>query len=256
MTTDTETGRPIVTVRPETVRQEQRENPETERRKAWWRRPWPAPLAIVIVAFLAFSLPPYLAMDPARSRVPQPPEFTSHYWFLVGHVLFGSIAMLGALFQIWAWFRRKYPVAHRRMGRVYVFAGVLPAGLMALTVGALSPFGPATRVSDVLASVLWLGCTFAGWRAARERRFGDHRRWMIRSFALTMSVIVNRVVSPIAIVTLEPQIPTTFGGSEIAYGQSIAAISSWLSWTLVLIVTQWYLDRRPARKTPKPVIAR
>lgn len=247
-----------MTVRTENVRQEQSENPETGSRKAWWRRPWLAPLALVVVAFLAISLPPYFTLDPAQSRVPLPdPNFTSHYWFLVGHILFGSIAMVGALFQIWPWFRNKYPVAHRRIGRVYVFAGVLPSGLMALTIGALSPFGPVTRVSDVLLSVLWLGCTFAGWRAVRERRFGDHRRWMIRSFALTMSVIVNRVVAPIAVATLEPQIPTTFGGSEIAYGQSIAAISSWLSWTLVLIVTQWYLDRRPSpKRVPKPVTAR
>ncbi|KZB87779.1 hypothetical protein AVL48_22235 [Amycolatopsis regifaucium] len=213
-----------------------------------------APLAVVVVVFLAFSLPPYLAMDPSLSRVPRPPDFTSHYWFLVGHVLFGTIAMIGALIQIWPWFRAEYPAVHRKVGRVYVFAGVLPAGLMALTIGALSPFGPATRVANVLMAVLWLGCTFAGWRAARERRFGEHRRWMIRSFALTMSIIVSRVIGPIAMIVLEPRIATTFGGSELAYQQSIAAITAWSSGTLVLLVTQWYLDRRPAKR--KPAIAR
>ncbi|MFI7117295.1 DUF2306 domain-containing protein [Amycolatopsis sp. NPDC049868] len=211
-------------------------------------------MAVIVVVFLAFSMPPYLSLDPSRSRVPQPPGFTSHYWFLSAHVLFGSIAMAGALLQIWPWFRAKYPAVHRKIGRVYVFAGVLPAGLLALTVGAMSPFGPATRVANVVAGVLWLGCTFAGWRAARQRRFADHRRWMIRSFALTMSIIVSRVVTPIAMITLEPRLETTFGGSEIAFSQSVAAISAWLSPTLVLLATQWYLDRRPAKK--KPAIAR
>jgi hypothetical protein len=77
---------------------------------------------------------------------------------------------------------------------------------------------------------------------------------MIRSFALTMSIIVNRLIGPIAMIVLEPQLETTFGGSELAYAQSVAAITAWLSSSLVLIVTQWYLDRRPAKK--KPAIAR
>ncbi|HET6289012.1 MAG TPA: DUF2306 domain-containing protein [Amycolatopsis sp.] len=237
-----------------TARLERRDQPGTAPGKSWWRRPWVGPLAVVVVVFLAFSMPPYLAMDPSLSRVPQPAGFTSHYWFLAAHVLFGSIAIIGALLQIWPWFRAKYPAAHRKIGRVYVFAGVLPAGLLALTVGAMSPFGPVTRVANVVAGVLWLACTFAGWRAARQRRFGDHRRWMIRSFALTMSIIVSRVVGPIATITLRPRLETTFGGSELALTQSVAGITAWLSPTLVMLVTQWWLDRRPARK--KPAIAR
>ena len=142
-------------------------------RRQWWRRPWIGPLGLVIVAFLAYSLPPYLAFDPARSRVPAPEGFAAHYWFLVAHVLFGSVAMIGALVQVWPWVRRRFPQVHRYAGRAYVFAGVIPSGLMALTIGAASPFGPATRASDVMLAVLWLGVTWAGWRAARERRFGD-----------------------------------------------------------------------------------
>ncbi|MDT8911246.1 DUF2306 domain-containing protein [Amycolatopsis sp. PS_44_ISF1] len=224
--------------------------------RAWWRRPWIGPLGLVVVAFFAYSLPPYLALDPARSRVPAPEGFAAHYWFLVAHVLFGSIAMLGALVQVWPWVRRRYPGVHRFAGRAYVFGGVLPSGLMALTIGADSPFGPATRASDVLLAVLWLGVTGAGWRAARERRFGDHRRWMVRSFALTMSIILNRIISAVGVIVLEPQIATTFGGSEVAFTQSVAAIASWVSWTVALIGAQLWLDRRPASPRARPEKAR
>ena len=217
--------------------------------KKLWRRPWIGPLGLVVLAFLAYALPPYLAMDPAQSRVPAPDGFPAHYWFLVGHVLFGSIAMLTALLQIWPWVRRTRPKLHRYAGRAYVFAGVLPSGIMALTVGATSPFGPATRASDVMLAVLWLGATFAGYRAARERRFGDHRRWMIRSFALTMSIILNRIIGPVAAIFLAPQLNTTFGGSEVALGQSIAALGAWVSWTFALICAQLWLDRKPRRRT-------
>lgn len=90
-----------------------------EPKKHWWRRPWVGPLGLVVVAFLAYSLPPYLAFDPARSRVPS--TFPAHYLFLVGHVVFGSVAMVTAALQIWPWIRRKYPVLHRCSGRAYVF---------------------------------------------------------------------------------------------------------------------------------------
>ncbi|MEV6900860.1 DUF2306 domain-containing protein [Amycolatopsis sp. NPDC051372] len=211
------------------------------------RRPWIGVLGLVVVAFLAYSLPPYLALDPAQSRVPAPAGFGAHYWFLVGHVVFGSIAMICAVVQIWPWIRRRFPVVHRYAGRAYVFGGVLPSGVMALTIGAASPFGPATRASDVMLAVIWIGCTWAGYRAARDRRFGDHRRWMIRSFALTMSIILNRLISPIAMIILEPRIATTFGGSEVAFMQSIAAIAAWVSWTVALIGAQLWLERKPKK---------
>ena len=122
-----------------------------------------APLALVVAVFLAYSVPPYLTLDPARSRVPAPPGFPAHYWFLVAHITFGTIAIVGVILQVWPWLRRTHPVAHRRIGRVYVFAGAIPAALMAVTIGAVSPFGPVVAAIDVVAGLLWLGFTVAGW---------------------------------------------------------------------------------------------
>ncbi|WP_370943382.1 DUF2306 domain-containing protein [Amycolatopsis sp. cg5] len=219
--------------------------PETKTRPVWWRRPWIAPLAVVVIVFFAYALPPYLTLDPAKARLPAPPGFPEHYWFLVGHILFGTVAMVGSLLQIWPWFRGRYPVAHRRIGRLYVFAGVLPGGLMALVVGSVSPAGPATAVADIVAALLWLTFTFKGWQAARQRRFGDHRRWMIRSFAMTYSIILSRVIMPFAALAFVPQLDSAFGGSQQALIQSIAATSAWSSGLLSLLLSQWWLERRP-----------
>ena len=209
--------------------------------KSWWRRPWIAPLAAVAVGFVAVSLPPYLSGDPGRSRVP--PSFPLHYPILVAHVVFGSIALLTACLQIWPWFRRRYRAVHRRLGRVYVFAGVLPAGLMALPMGALSPFGPVARASNVLLASLWLACTVTGYRRARQRRFAEHRRWMIRSFTLTASIITNRVWGPLAFVVLAPSLDSTFGGNEQLFQWTIAGISTWLGWVIPLLCAEWWLER-------------
>ncbi|WP_330230491.1 DUF2306 domain-containing protein [Nocardia sp. NBC_00508] len=221
-------------------------------RPRWWRRPWILPLAVVAVLFVAFSLPRYLTFDPALSRVQQP-TVALHYPVLVAHVIFGSIAMLTCCLQVWPRLRRKYPAAHRMVGRAYVFVGVVPAGVAALVLGATTPFGPVAMASNLMLAVLWLGCTVIGFRAARQHRYADHRRWMIRSFALTLSIITNRVWAVLVFIALEPQLDTTFGGNEALLRQAVGGTVAWLSWTVPLLAVQWWLERdfrraRPAAK--------
>lgn len=214
-----------------------------------------APLAVVAVAFVAFSLPPYLSLDPGRSRVPVPGSFPPYFTLLSLHVVFGSIAMITCCLQVWPWFRARHPRAHRLLGRVYVFGGCLPAGVTGLVVGLATPFGPVARASHVLLSLLWLGCTVAGWRMARRRRFAEHRRWMVRSFALTMSIITNRLYGGVMTVVLLPELGTTFHGDEALLAQTVAALSSWLGWTVPLLVAEWWLERGRAagRRARRPV---
>lgn len=209
----------------------------------WWRRPWVLPLGALIAAFLAFSIPPYLGLDPARSRVPQPAGFPEQYYFLIAHIAFGTVAIVTGFLQVWPWFRRTHRRWHRMAGRVYVLGGVVPAGLAGLVVGVTSVFGPLSQVSAVLLVTLWLTTTILGYRRARQRRFAEHREWMIRSYALTASTITNRGWAPLAAVLLEPKIDTLFGGSEIAFMFTVAGLSSWLGWVLPLVVVEAWLIR-------------
>lgn len=211
--------------------------------KRWWKRPWVTPLIIVAIAFIAFSLPPYLTLDPSKSRIPLPKGFPFYYPLLVGHVLFATVAMLTCCILIWTWFRDRYPATHRIIGRVYVFGGAIPAGIIGLIIGAISPFGPVLRASNVLLAILWLIFTISGFRMGHQHRFFEHRRWMLRSFALTMSVISNRVWSVIMIIVLVPQLNTTFGGNETMMIQTIAGLSGWLGWVIPLLIAEWWLER-------------
>ncbi|MBE8523292.1 DUF2306 domain-containing protein [Amycolatopsis sp. H6(2020)] len=216
---------------------------------SWWRRPWIVPLLLVAAAFLAFSVPPYLTFDPAQSRLRPPDHNAGYYPALVAHVLFGTVAMVTACFQIWPAFRARYRRGHRITGRIYVFGGALPAGLLGLYIGWHTAAGPSVRVANLVGSALWITVTVAGLWFARQRRYGEHRRWMSRSFALSMSIVLSRVVNVVATIVLTPQVDTTFRGSEDLMRYSAASIGVWLSPLVLLLLTDWLLERRkPAKR--------
>jgi uncharacterized membrane protein YozB (DUF420 family) len=162
--------------------------PYTTVRRFPWR--WAA-LSLLTVAFLVFSLPPYTTLDPAHARLPAPVGVPWYYPALVAHIAFGSIALVTACLQLWPRLRARRPAAHRWSGRVYVFAGAIPGGLVVLTITGFGIWGANQRTANTLLAVLWLVTTVAGYRAARRRRFAEHREWMVRSTALAFSIVAT-----------------------------------------------------------------
>ena len=204
----------------------------------------------VVAVFLVFSVPPYLTLDPANSRLEPPPGNDLYYPLLVAHVLVGTVAMTTACFQVWPAFRTRHRRGHRITGRLYVFAGALPAGVLGLYIGWHTNAGPSVQVANLVGSALWLIFTWTGWRAALANRFDVHRRWMSRSFALAMSIALSRVVNIIAAIALTPSLETTFGGSEQMLHFTVTSIGVWLSPLLLLVFADWLLERRMPRKRP------
>jgi uncharacterized membrane protein YozB (DUF420 family) len=192
---------------------------------------------LIAFAFLVVFVPPYLTLDPSKSRLPLRADVALHYPLLVAHVVFGTIAMATVPFQVWTKLRQKHPRFHRINGRVHVWAGVVPSGLLAL---AITPFaqGPA---GNAIGGILWLAATLAGFRAARQRRFADHRKWMIYSFALCMQIIEGRIM----VLTL-PLVP----GYDPASLTLVLETASWIGVLLNLIAAQWWLDRTSRRRRP------
>jgi uncharacterized membrane protein len=202
-------------------------------------RKWLAPaLAVVVAAFLAFSLPPYLTGG-TRVRA----TFGLHYPLLVAHVMFGSAAIMAAVAQIWPRLRARHPALHRRAGRLYVCTAT-PAALCAAIIGAATPFGPFLAVSNVLLAALWLWFTINGYLAARQRRFDEHRRHMLRSATLALSIITNRIWGVVWFAALDPLRDSVFGGNEEHFVWFVAGLSAWLGWTIPLAAVQWWLTRR------------
>lgn len=195
-------------------------------------------LAAVVAAFLVYSLPPYFT---GGTRVP--PTFALHYPLLVSHVMFASVAMVCAVVQIWPGLRTRRPVLHLRAGRVYVYSAV-PAAVCAMVIGAATPFGPFLAVSNVLLASLWLWFTINGYLAARRRRLAQHRRDMIRSATLALSIITNRIWTPVLAIACHPLQDSVFGGNEEHFVWFVAGVGAWLGWSIPFFTVQRWLTRR------------
>jgi hypothetical protein len=204
--------------------------------RPWWGRTWAVPLALIAIAFLAFSLPPYLTLDPARSRIPLRGDM--HYVLLVAHILFGSVAMITACFQIWPWLRRNHPGVHRATGRIYVLGGVLPGALFSLAVMPFSAGPPGNAV----AALLWLGTTIVGFRMGMRRRFAEHRRWMFYSVALTFQGVWGRIM----LFILLPLIPAYNPKDPAMLGLALET-ATWIGFVVNLVGVQLWLDRTRRR---------
>jgi hypothetical protein len=181
--------------------------------------------------------------------VPARPDLPLHYPLLVAHILFGSVALVTACLQIWPWLRRTHPAVHRWSGRAYLFGGVFPGGLAVLAVSPVSSTGPVSSVGNTALAVLWLVTGVAGYRAARAHRYGDHRRWMLRSVALTFSIVANRIWLVAYFLLFSPFL----GDDPPALAVAAAGASVWSSWVVNLLVVEWWVLRPPGRRRHRAV---
>lgn len=198
-------------------------------------------LAFAVLAFVAVFVPGYLTFDAELGRL-SPAQFPYYFPLMMVHVLTATVTITTCVLQVWPWMLRRHPRVHRWVGRVYVVC-VYPAALSVIVISVLWPFGAVSGLSDIVHALAWVVATTAGYLYIRRGQYFYHRRWMLRSFVLTVSNILNRVVGLPIQAVLATQLHSTFGGDENAMLQAIAAANSWLCWTVSLIALEWWMDR-------------
>ena len=79
-------------------------------------------------------------------------------------------------------------------------------------IAPLTVHGANAQVANTILAGLWFGTTLAGFRAVRQRRFVDHRRWMLRSVALSFSIVANRIWLTVLFAVFVPEL---FEGGDV-----------------------------------------
>ncbi|MDP9796415.1 putative membrane protein [Catenuloplanes nepalensis] len=190
----------------------------------------------------------------ATTYAPQP--FWVHIVFYI-HIVSAGLALVVGPFQFVKAIRRRFPVAHRWIGRTYVasIAFAAPSGLvMAFYSSAafVGLFGFGTL------AVLWGWTTWRGYRAIRARDIASHQAWMIRSFALTFAAPTLRLWFGLLIgVQLLMGRASEISVDEIT-GLAYAAVP-FLCWMPNIVVAELMIRRRNLpglRFSPSPTSRR
>jgi uncharacterized membrane protein len=148
-------------------------------------------------------------------------------WIFV-HAGAASTALILGPFQFMPRLRATRRKLHRWMGRAYVVACLVGGG-SGLLLAAGTNAGPVAQAGFGLLAVCWLVANVQAWRLALAGRFAEHRRWMVRSFAMTFAAVTLRLYLPIA-----PILGYDFMPAYVAI--------SWLAWVPNLMVAELYLN--------------
>jgi uncharacterized membrane protein len=146
------------------------------------------------------------------------------------HIAAAPLAMLLGPLQLLPRLRARAPAVHRWTGRLYGLA-VLAGGVssLALLPGFLGSTWAATGFA--LLGIAWIGTTAMGVAEARAGNYAAHRRWMLRSLALTFAAVMLRLYMPFLILGGMTEIQTY-------------DVTAWLCWVPNLVVLEWWLARR------------
>lgn len=184
-----------------------------------------------------------------------PSEHPMYYPMLFLHVLGASIALATVVVQLMPWIRVKHPKVHRVVGRIYVFAGVLPAVLFALIVEAFWPFSVVTTVSQIGQSFIWAGTTVYGLILRRRGRIFEHRRWMLRSFAQTASALVVVVIDPFVMALVNTEMQSRLMNNPDVFVQVTGSMDNWVALVVVIVACELWLERDVRRRQRRIVRA-
>jgi uncharacterized membrane protein len=202
---------------------------------------------VAVIANYPDYFPPNFDSDFLRHRQS---HFRGIYpWAFFLHIVAGPISLIMGLIVMAERSRARFPRWHRYCGRLQVACVLLlvtPSGLVMAYHAAAGPMAGIGLASLAIATTVaaWLGA-----RAAMQRRFADHRRWMWRCYLLLCSAVVLRLLGGLAMVT----------GVTTPWFDPLA---TWISWLLPLTAFEFYVwigrksgppavDRAPVPATPR-----
>ena len=154
------------------------------------------------------------------------------------HVYASIWALLAGFTQFSKSLLKKRPGWHRRFGYVYVINILFITGPAGLLMGFYANGGISSRIAFVMLALLWIFFTAMALYKAKQKDFKAHRRYMIRSYALTLSAITLRAWK--YAISNAVELPP----------MDIYRAVAWLGWVINIIIAEYIIRRSANKKIP------
>jgi uncharacterized membrane protein len=155
---------------------------------------------------------------------------------VLAHFAGSSVALLLGPWQFTTGRLGQRSAAHVWTGRLYVL-GVLVGASAGLVLAPFAQTGLTARLGFAFLALLTLGTTGRAFQLVRQGRITEHRRWMIRSFALILAGVSLRIQLPASLI------------AGLSF-QSAYPIIAWSCWVPNLLIAEWILGRNPVGDSP------
>ena len=150
-----------------------------------------ASLVIVSAVLRLLGMSEFMATG--KSADPADQHYVSHLWITLIHLIPGTLFILLGPLQFSSSIRNRWPQYHRWAGRIALFCGLFTA-IAGLVMNATFPAvgGMTKAVVLTIFGIFQIVALLVAWRAIMQRKFDMHRDWMIRAYAIALSVSTMR----------------------------------------------------------------
>ena len=189
-------------------------------------------LAVLIMIASGVSRLVLMTQDPVTADAFDA-RYIQHPWVSLLHIVPGVLFLTLAPLQFVARIRQRRISLHRGLGRLLAtFAAI--SGVLARVVNFLFPAfgGISTQSAVVFSSVLFLFSLSMAIRHILRKEVRQHREWMIRTFALAMSVATQRVFLILLRLSLGLSTEEVFGAAFwLGIGVNLVVAEVWINHT-------------------------
>ncbi|WP_223608442.1 DUF2306 domain-containing protein [Chryseobacterium sp. OSA05B] len=121
---------------------------------------------------------------------------------------------------------------HRNIGKVYIFLILILASPSGIYMGFFANGGYLSKISFVILGTLWWFSTYKAYQSARKQRFKEHKQWMWRSFALSLSALTLRIWKVIIVYLFHPN------------PMDVYQIIAWLGWIPNILLIEYLITKK------------
>lgn len=182
-------------------------------------------LHLFVAITLAYILFWIFPVHKASEAIPDRPAV--NLGILIVHAVAAIPPLIIGLIAFNPFLRRRSLKLHRWLGTVYC-VGIWISAVTGMVLASANQAGIVAQLGFGILGAVWFATTTAAYMTGRRRDIPAHRRWMIRSYAITL-----------AVVTVRPLF--WFGPAEGFTNLEWVAFCSWACWVPNLILGETYL---------------